>query len=102
MLPRSGLSEVTGIVVVTTFKNIVKLRSIVTPGKACGFLKLPEDSRNNGKKKFFPNSYWRALDLVSPPPPHSKSIFKTSLKFHFLFPERYNDDRTAVSFRMNL
>ena len=54
MLPRRGLSEVTGIVVVTMFKNIVKLRSIVTPGKACGFLKLPEDSRNNGKKKFFP------------------------------------------------
>jgi hypothetical protein len=32
-LPRSGLSEVTGIVADTIFKKTVRLRRIVTPGR---------------------------------------------------------------------
>ena len=33
ILPNNGLSEVTGIVVDTMFRNTVKLRRIVTPAK---------------------------------------------------------------------
>ena len=37
-LPNKGLSEVTGIVADTMFKNTVRLRRIVTPGMKLEFL----------------------------------------------------------------
>jgi hypothetical protein len=37
-LPNNGLSEVTGIVADTMFKNTVRLRRIVTPGMKLEFL----------------------------------------------------------------
>ena len=40
LLPSNGLSDVTGIMVETMFKNIVKLRRIVTPGKCVDELSL--------------------------------------------------------------